>query len=198
MKKIKKYWNRLIKCLTGNIFGLNAKEGTIVAGLITVFTFCLHLIFLIGDYHFFMRIKNSADFNAEQRKKYTETVFFCVVSQIVVCSGITAVFGLFVSIWKEIYWGVGAYVIWVFLYEFAHAAILFMSKEEHSVFRRNSYIMAWCGLILRIFMEVLWLVFFIRYTIELYKISKSAEDQSRHMRPQPPKLKFAIVEEMAM
>ncbi|XP_051900714.1 transmembrane protein 217-like [Pristis pectinata] len=107
------------KLLGGNICGLSAKEGTFVAGLFTLTTLILHMIFEVA-----MFVITSCGQTAPIPRLKRKLICNYVVSTGLISAGIIAVFNLFLSVWKEILWGVGGYIIWIFLYEIGQICLL--------------------------------------------------------------------------
>ncbi|XP_069776063.1 transmembrane protein 217-like isoform X1 [Narcine bancroftii] len=193
-----KFWSAMKKLLGGNICGLNAKEGTVVAGLFTLISSIMHMIFEIGNLRYLVTVINATALEDEKKAFLQMFNFNCTLMITLIGVGIIAVFGLFLSVWREIFWGVGIYVVWIFLYEFGQLFLLIFEGHIHYHYLRAMKILHWAGLAMESIIQCYWLIFLIRHTIELYKVSRMAKDPSKLKRILPPKLKFGTVMEMGV
>ncbi|XP_051900713.1 transmembrane protein 217-like [Pristis pectinata] len=198
MINIRTFWTGIKRLLGGTICGLSAKEGTIVAGMFTLITSTLHIIFESGNLRFYNTVVNLTSSEAVNSAFFKTLDLYCYMSIGLISAGIIAVFVLFLSVWKELFWGVGGYIIWIFLYEIAHISLLVLSLPNSAYFPKSMYALECTGLVLRILMQTYWLFFLTRHMMELYRFNRRAEDPSKSKKKVPPKLKFGTVVEMGV
>ncbi|XP_038642967.1 transmembrane protein 217-like [Scyliorhinus canicula] len=194
MLNIRNVFSRLKKLFSGDVCGLNAKEGTIVAGLFMLMVSIMQLIFEAGHFRYLTPLDTFGSGDNEDSNLYA----FCIGSIIFTCLTIIAVILLFLFIWKEIFWGVAGYITWIFLYEISKICFLSVLMPVNSGLPSSVQALEWFGLTMRLLAHIFWMVFVTAYAIELYKISRNTDDSSKTKRKTPPKLKFAKVKEMGV
>ncbi|XP_067879691.1 transmembrane protein 217-like [Heterodontus francisci] len=187
---------KLKRLVAGEVCGLNAKEGTIVAGLFMLMVSIMQLIFEVGHLRHFKTMTNAGSAN-NSTNRYSSQLF-CIGSIAFICMTFIAVFLLFLSIWKEKFWGVGGYIIWIFIYELAQICFLATALPYQVELPDSVRALEWFGLTMRLISHIFWLMFVTVHAIDLYKISRNADDPLKSTRMTPPKLKFAKVKELAM
>ncbi|XP_072349639.1 transmembrane protein 217-like [Scyliorhinus torazame] len=192
MLNIRSLCSRLKKLLSGDVCGLNAKEGTIVAGLFMLMVSIMQLIFEAGHFRYLKAHFRSTD------NDYSNLFAFCIGTITFTCLTIIAVILLFLFIWKELFWGVAGYITWIFLYEISKICFLSILMPGNSGLPSSVKALEWFGLTMRLLSHIFWMLFVTAYAIELYKISRNTDDSSKNKRKTPPKLKFAKVKELGV
>ncbi|XP_069776068.1 transmembrane protein 217-like isoform X2 [Narcine bancroftii] len=193
---IHNFWSGCRRALVGNICGLSAKEGTIVSGLFMLVSSILQIIFESGNLHHYSLIVNLNESDTKANESPHQFHVHCIASITLLVAGIIAVCVLFLSVWKKIFWGVGGYIIWIFLYEFGHIFLFIFSIPEYTDLLKTIYALECSGMVLRIIAQTYWLFFLIRHTVELYHFSRRAKELSKAKQKSPQKLKFGKVVEM--
>ncbi|XP_072113335.1 transmembrane protein 217-like [Mobula birostris] len=198
MINIRTFWNGIKRLLGGNVCGLSAKEGTIVAGMFTLITSTIHLIFESGNLRYYIALTNLTSSEVDGSAFIMSFELYCYITMGLIGAGIFAVFILFLCIWKKIFWGVAGYIVWIFLYEIGHICLLVVSFPNHKNLIKTMYVLECFGLVFRILLQIYWLFFLTRHMVELYRIRRMAEDPSKIKKKAPPKLKFGNVVEMGV
>uniref|UniRef100_UPI00398EC5F4 transmembrane protein 217-like n=1 Tax=Pristiophorus japonicus TaxID=55135 RepID=UPI00398EC5F4 len=189
MPIIRKLRAKLRKLPGGKLCGLNAKDGTILAGLFMLMISIMHIIFEVGHLMRFQLIIASNSTIGEMHSFNVEK--YCITSITFVSMTMIAVFLLFISVWKEFVWGVGGYIVWIIVFEVTQIFILSFSVPYPYEPLRSMRALELFGLIMRLISHVFWMIFVSSHTIELSKISKTTSEQKKSKQPMPPKLKFA-------
>ncbi|XP_059831201.1 transmembrane protein 217-like [Hypanus sabinus] len=195
MINIRTFWNGIKRLLGGNVCGLSAKEGTIVAGMFTLIISTIHLIFESGNLRYYTVLSNFTSSEADLKAFLITFELYCYVTMGLIGASIFAVFVLFLCIWKKIFWGVAGYIIWIFLYEIGHICLLVSFPNNENLIK-NMYALECFGLVFRLLLQIYWLFFLTRHVMELYRIRRMADDPSKIKKKVPPKLKFGNVVEM--
>ncbi|XP_048380284.1 transmembrane protein 217-like [Stegostoma tigrinum] len=193
MLNIRSLRNRLRKLKSGNLCGLNAKEGSIVAGLFMLMVSIMQLIFEAGHFRYLRPQVIPSSVNQISRLQ-----IYSIISIIFVCLTLIAIILFFVSIWKEVFWGVAGYIIWIFLYEILQISLLSLSLPDQNWFPSSVRVLEWFGLITRLLSHIFWMIFVTSHAIELYKTIRNTDDPMKTKRKTPPKLKFAKVKELGV
>ncbi|XP_032872793.1 transmembrane protein 217 [Amblyraja radiata] len=191
-----KVWFGCKRLIRGNVCGLSAKEGTIVAGLFTLVTSIMHLIFESGNLRLY-KLTNYTSSN-EKVSFYVTLHQFCLTSIGLVTVGIFAVFALFLSIWKEVYWGIAGYIVWIVFFELGQMFLLIFFMPKHESFPKTMNAMESTGMVLRCIVEVYWIIFLTRYTLELYRFQQRVDDTVKVKQKGSQRLKFGSVVEMGV
>ncbi|XP_078283800.1 transmembrane protein 217-like [Rhinoraja longicauda] len=187
----------LKKLVHGNVCGLSDKEGCIVAGMFTLVTSTLHLIFEAGNLRIYS-LTNYTRGNTERVSFQYALHRYCLTSIGFVTLCYLAIFILFLSIWKEVYWGIGGYVTWVFFFELGQLCLLIFFMPQHEDFPKTMNAMECTGLVLRVIIQLYWIIFFIRYTLELYRSKMRTDDLVKVRQKGSQRLKFGSVVEMGV
>ncbi|XP_067827953.1 transmembrane protein 217-like [Heptranchias perlo] len=181
---------KLRRVLAGEVCGLTPRDGTIVAGMFMLMVSIMHLIFESGHFRHYKNLPNPTPSDVED-SLFLKIIPFCIGSITLVCVNIVAIFLLLISVWKELFWGVGGYIIWIVCYEIGQLNLLIFTIPYHVELSNSVRALEWFGFSMRLISHFFWLTFMIVHTIELYKISRNNEDPSQSKKQVPPRLKFA-------
>ncbi|XP_055486946.1 transmembrane protein 217-like [Leucoraja erinacea] len=193
-----KVWFGCKRLICGNVCGLSAKEGTIVAGLFTLVTSTLHLIFESGNLRMY-KLTNHTAITSDDKLSFHLTLHqFSLTSISLVTVGIFAVFALFLSVWKEVYWGIAGYIVWIVFFELGQVFLLIFFMPKHENFPMNINAMESTGMALRCMVEAYWIIFLTRYTLELYRFQQRVDDSVKVKQKASQRLKFGSVVEMGV
>ncbi|XP_078389847.1 transmembrane protein 217-like [Cetorhinus maximus] len=174
--------------------GLNAKEGTIMAGLFMMMVSIMQLIFDVGNFRYLKPPFTSDSTN----NRGSSLQIFTIGSTVLTCLTIVAVILLFLAIWKEIFWGVAGYITWIFLNELSNICLMSFLLPELDRLPKSMRALEWFGLITRLLSHIFWMMFVTSHAINLYKVSRNTDDPLKNERKTPPKLKFAKVKELGV